>query len=55
MVVLDIRLVGCEQDGADVAAVRREFASVEALRATGRGSAGPAQGSKSRRSSTSWA
>ena len=44
MVILDMRLVGCEYEEADVVAVRREFTSVEALRATGRGSTGAGAG-----------
>lgn len=44
MIVLDVRLVGCEFEEADVAAVRRESTSVLALRATGRGSTGAGPG-----------
>jgi hypothetical protein len=44
MIVLDIRLVGCEYEEADVDAVRREFASIETLRVTGASSTGAGAG-----------
>jgi hypothetical protein len=42
--LLDIRLVGCEYEEADVEILRREFDSFGALRVTGRGSTGAGAG-----------